>query len=240
MTSLSVCFPVFQPVLHWSNTCQTKIFSVYFSQTQPEAIFPDWMISPVYRKEVNQMEDSRIIELYFQRNEEAISRTAVKYGNYCFSIAHNILHSREDAQEAVNDTYLGTWNAIPPHRPRSFPAFLGKITRRISINRYLAARTDKRGGGETTLALEELSACLPAPGTVEQVLEEKVLVELLNRFVRELPETEQKVFVLRYWYLDSIKDIAARFGFSTSKVKSMLLRTRKKLRTELEKEGIPV
>lgn len=186
------------------------------------------------------MEDSRIIELYFQRSEEAISETAVKYGSYCFSIANNILVNREDAQETVNDTYLGAWRAIPPHKPVSLAAFLGKITRRIAINRYDAGRAAKRGGGEVPLALEELTACIPAGWGPEQELEAAELSRLLNRFVRELPEAERRVFVLRYWYLDSVSDVARQCGFSQSKVKTMLFRTRKKLRTVLEKEGIAV
>ena len=186
------------------------------------------------------MEDSQIIDLYFQRSEEAISRTAAKYGNYCFSIARNILSCREDAQEAVNDTYLGAWNAIPPHVPRSFPAFLGKITRRISVTRYLAARAAKRGGGEPELALEELSGCIPSQMDIAQEVEAAELEKLLNHFVRGLPDTERRVFVLRYWYVMPVRQIAEQFGFSQSKVKSMLLRTRNKLRKELEKEGIPV
>lgn len=184
------------------------------------------------------MEDSHIIQLYFQRCEEAISQTAEKYGNYCFSIARNILGSQEDAQEVVNDTYMAIWNAIPPHKPLSFPAFLGKITRRISINRYLTRKAAKRGGGETELALEELSACIPAHQDVEAALDARELSRLLNQFVRELPKTEQQIFVLRYWYLESISQISARFHFSQSKVKSMLLRIRSKLRKTLEKEGI--
>lgn len=186
------------------------------------------------------MDDSRIIELYFQRSEEAILETDKKYGAYCLSIARNILPDPEDAREAVNDTYLGVWNAIPPHIPTSLAAFLGKITRRISINRWQAARTAKRGGGEIPLALEELSECIPSSMDVEQTFAGKELAALLNRFVRTLPETERKVFLCRYWYLDPVKAIAKRFGFSESKVKSMLFRTRNKLKAELEKEGIVI
>lgn len=186
------------------------------------------------------MDDEAIIALYFQRSEEAITRTEAKYGSYCFSIAHNILLSREDAKEALNDTWLGAWNAIPPHRPGCLSAFLGKITRRISVNRFLAARTVKRGGGEAALALEELSECLPSPMDVEKELEAAELNRILNIFVRSLPDTERRVFLLRYWYLESVDNIAKRFGFSQSKVKSMLFRTRNKLRKELEKEGILV
>lgn len=186
------------------------------------------------------MDDSRIIALYFQRSEDAVAQTDAKYGSYCFSIAHSILLNQEDAKEAVNDTWLGAWNAIPPHRPNSLAAFLGKITRRISINRFLAARTAKRGGGEPELALAELSECIPSPMDVEREVEAKALTEILNRFLRELPDTERRVFVRRYWYISSVEEIAKQFGFSQSKVKSMLFRTRNKLRTILEKEGICV
>jgi len=160
------------------------------------------------------LDDSRILKLYFQRSEDAISATEKKYGAYCLSIARNILPDPEDAREAVNDTYLGAWNAIPPHIPNSLAAFLGRITRRISINKWQAAHTAKRGGGEIPLALEELSECVPSSMDVEQALAGKELTALLNRFVRELPETERKVFVCRYWYLEPVKAIAKRFGFS--------------------------
>lgn len=186
------------------------------------------------------MEDSCIIALYFQRSEDAIAETAAKYGSYCYSIAYNILASKGDAEETVNDTYMGAWKAIPPHDPISLGAFLGKITRRIAINRWQAGRTAKRGGGEITLALEELDGCIPSGQSPEQELEGAELSRLLNRFVRGLPEPEHRVFVLRYWYLDSVADVAKQCGFSQSKVKSMLFRTRNKLRFLLEKEGISV
>ncbi len=184
------------------------------------------------------MEDTKIIALYFDRNEEAICATGKKYGTYCFTIANNILKSRDDAEEAVNDTYFAAWNAIPPHKPLRLSAFLGKITRRISINKWLAGSTQKRGGGEPALALEELSQCIPGNQTVEAALEAAELSRLLNTFVRTLPETERHVFLLRYWYLLPVKEIANRFGFTQSKVKSMLLRTRNRLRMVLEQEGI--
>lgn len=186
------------------------------------------------------MEDSRIIALYFQRSEDAIAETAAKYGSYCYSIAYNILSSKGDAEETVNDTYMGAWKAIPPHDPKSLSAFLGKITRRIAINRWQAGRAAKRGGSEMTLALEELDGCIPSGQSPEQELEATELSRLLNRFVRGLPEPERRVFVLRYWYLNSIADVANLCGFSQSKVKSMLFRTRNKLRFLLEKEGIAV
>lgn len=215
-----------------------SVFLFLILLIQPIPKFPDWIIIESHSKEVMHVHDREIIALYFQRAEDAITQTDIKYGNYCFSIARNILTQPEDARESVNDTYLAAWNAIPPHKPRSLSAFLGKITRRISINRYLSATAAKRGGGEMPLALEELSDCIPSPVTVESQLEGKELSALLSRFLRNLPDTERKVFLLRYWYLESIQQIAVRFDFSESKVKSMLYRTRNKLRAELEMEGI--
>lgn len=186
------------------------------------------------------MEDREIVALYLQRKEQAIDETAAKYGNYCFSIAYNILENTEDAEETVSDAYVGAWQAIPPHRPLNLGTFLGKITRRIAIKRWRMNRTQKRGGGEMALALEELAYCIPAENNMERDMENAELVRILNVFVRELPQTERNVFVCRYWYLDSVQSIAKRYGFSQSKVKSMLSRTRKKLQAHLEKEGIEI
>ena len=190
------------------------------------------------RKEVTSLEDSQIVALYLARDERAIGETAAKYGTYCFSIAKNILANPEDAEEAVSDTYLGAWAAIPPHRPSVLSTFLGKITRRTALKRWQKNTARKRGGGEVALALEELSGCIPDPDSMEQKLESKELSRLLNTFLQTLPQTERRVFLCRYWYLDPIGDIATRFGFTTSKVKSMLSRTRNKLLTYLKKEGI--
>lgn len=184
------------------------------------------------------MEDSQIVALYLQRSERAIEETAAKYGKYCFSIAKNILENREDAEEAVSDTYLGAWATIPPHKPVVLSTFLGKITRRTALKRWQRNRTQKRGGGEPALALEELSDCIPDKGSAETAIENAELSRILNQFLQTLPKEERTVFVCRYWYLDSVRDIAGRFGFSQSKVKSMLSRTRKKLHTHLQKEGI--
>ena len=183
------------------------------------------------------MDDKGIVRLYFDRNERAVDETAKKYGRYCFSIAHNILPSREDAEESVNDTYLDAWNSIPPHRPRSLALFLGKITRRISIDRYRRNTAQKRGGGEMALVLDELYQCIADSGDVEKEFEKKQLAQVINRFVKSLPANEQKVFLCRYWYMDSVQSIGKRFGYSESKVKSMLFRTRTKLKEELRKEG---
>lgn len=183
------------------------------------------------------MDDKAIVELYWNRSENAISETAAKYGGYCFHIAHNILANREDAEESVSDTYLAAWNTIPPRRPGILATFLGKITRHISIDRWRARSAYKRGGGEITLALDELEDCVADTRNVEQDYERKELARAFNRFLDTLPETERNVFLCRYWFLDSVADIAAVFGFSQSKVASMLHRTRAKLRKQLEKEG---
>jgi len=186
------------------------------------------------------MEDAQIVQLYFDRSETAISETAQKYGKYCYSIAYNILASRSDADETVNDTYLGAWRSIPPHKPQRLGTFLGKITRRLALAKWKARTAQKRGGGETALALEELGECIPDHNTPERMIEMKELTQQLNSFLKTLPETEQQVFVSRYWYLNPVKDVAVRFGFTESKVKSMLSRTRKKLAAYLQKEGITV
>ena len=186
------------------------------------------------------MEDTQIVDLYFARSEQAIDETSRKYGKYLYMIAHNILSTHRDSEEAVNDTYLGAWRSIPPHRPTRLNTFLGKITRRCALEKWKAANAQKRGGGAVTLALEEMDECLSGKDTPETALEIKELTQLINYFLKTLAETEQRVFVCRYWYLMSVKEIARDFGFSESKVKSMLSRTRCKLKTYLEKEGILV
>ena len=182
------------------------------------------------------MDDERIVELYWQRNENAISETAAKYGKYLHDISYRILVNTEDADECVNDTYSRAWDAIPPHRPSILSTFLGKITRRISIDRWRMRNAEKRGGGEIELALDELQNCISDNQSVEEVSEQKEKINKINLFLRSLPDSERRVFLCRYWYLDSISSIARQFGFSESKVKSMLLRTREKLRVQLEKE----
>ena len=183
------------------------------------------------------MNDSQIVALFFDRDQRAIEETDAKYGNYCYSIAHNILQIREDTEEAVSDTYLALWDAIPPHRPAVLRTFLGKIARRTALKKWEKNRTRKRGGGEITLALEELSEYLSDGSTPETAMEAAELTQILNTFLRKLPKAERQVFVCRYWYLDPIADISTRFGYSQSKVKSMLLRTRRKLQSALKKEG---
>ena len=184
------------------------------------------------------MEDQQIVALYWDRSERAIAETSAKYGSYCHAIAFQILASGEDAEESVNDTWLAAWNAMPPHRPAILSAFLGKITRRIAIDRWRSLRAEKRGGGETALALEELEGCVPGGGTVEGEVEAGELARAVDEFVMALPLLQRRVFLRRYWYLDSLPAISQRFGFSQSKVKVMLWRIREKLRLHLEKEGL--
>lgn len=184
------------------------------------------------------MDDKRIIELYNERSETAISETAEKYGKYCYTIAYHILYNEEDSEECVNDTYLRAWEAIPPQCPNKLSAFLGKITRNLALNRYKYYVREKRGHGQTTLVLDELQECVPASNNTAQAVEEKLLVEVLNRFLYSLPKEKRIMFVRRYWYLSSIQEIADDFGVSQSKVKMTLLRIRNKLKLVLEKEGV--
>ena len=183
------------------------------------------------------MEDSEILDLYRQRSERAIAETAAKYGNYCGAIAHRILQNEEDTEECLSDTWLHAWNAIPPDEPKPFSVYLGRLTRWIGLSRLRDRNRLRRGGGEATLALEELDATLASSFDTQSIVEYHALGEALNRFLAELPDTERKVFLCRYWYLAGIEEIAGRFGFSRAKVKSMLLRSRRKLKQQLLEEG---
>ena len=183
------------------------------------------------------MEDSRIVDLYWERSEQAIYETQRKYDHYCFSIANNILPFREDAEESVNDTYLTAWNTMPPNRPSILSTFLGKLTRRISIDRWRNLSADKRGGGTVPIALDELAECIPGGSDPVAEVEAKELAEAVGRFLDTVPYTERKVFLMRYFDLAKIQTIANEFNMSTGKVKSMLYRTRNKLREHLQKEG---
>ncbi|MBQ6335114.1 MAG: sigma-70 family RNA polymerase sigma factor [Erysipelotrichaceae bacterium] len=183
------------------------------------------------------MEDQKIVELYWSRDEQAITETKKKYDNYCFSISRAILHNQQDCEEALSDTYLATWNAIPPHHPLNLATFIGKICRRLSLNKWRMLTAEKRGGGEVTLSLDELDGCI-GDESFKESLEEKLLAETIDEFLATLKEADRKVFVCRYWYFDSIEDIAKRFGFTPSKTKMMLKRTRDKLKEYLVKEGV--
>lgn len=184
------------------------------------------------------MNDSEIISLYWNRDETAIEESASKYGAYCGTIARNILSCPQDVQECLNDTWLAAWNNIPPQRPVLLKAYLGKLTRLIGLKKWRDSRALKRGGGEITLALDELAECLSDGSSIEAALDAAGLEQLVNRFIAGLGRDERRVFLRRYWYMDSIASISSRFGFSQSKVKSMLRRTRLKLMNRLKEEGI--
>ncbi len=184
------------------------------------------------------MEEQQIIDLYFARSEQAIAETDRKYGKYCRQVAYNILYSHPDSEECVNDTYLKTWNAIPPKRPNLLKVFLGKITRNLALDRWDWNHATKRGGGELAVSLEELGECVPSPTGTEEIIENKELIRVLNTFLGKLPAESRKVFLRRYWNLSPIKEIAAYYGLSESKVKMLLMRTRNALKDYLEQEGI--
>lgn len=184
------------------------------------------------------MTDSKIVELFCNRDENALVQVAEKYDRYCQKISYNILGDWEDVKECVNDTYWAAWKSIPPHLPTVLSTYLGKLTRRISINRWRSATSKKRGGGEICLALEEVQDIISDEMNVEKMIERKELTHIINRFLEKLPETERDVFVCRYWYFTSIREISDKFGYHESKTKSMLFRTRKSLLKCLQKEGV--
>lgn len=183
------------------------------------------------------MTDEKIIQLYFNRDEKAIEETSIKYGSYCYKIANNILRNRQDSEECLNDTWMQTWDSIPPTHPVHFNLFLAKIVRNLSFNKYRNKYTQKRGRGEIALVLEELEECLAGHSDVEALYIVEELQETINTFVRALPEREGNVFIRRYFYSDSIKDISVRYRMSENNIRVMLNRTTNKLRDRLEKEG---
>ncbi len=187
------------------------------------------------------VEDTEIIKLYWDRNEDAIAQTQIKYERYIFKIAYNILYSEEDSYETANDTYLHAWNSIPPHKPDILSAFLAKIARRLAIDLYRKKNADKRGGGECEMSLQELAESGFEPGrSMENESEYQELGKAISSFLRTVSEEMRTVFVRRYFNCDSLKDICQMTGFSESKVKSMLFRTRNGLSEYLRKEGYEV
>lgn len=183
------------------------------------------------------MDDKSIVELYWQRNETAIVETAERYEPYLRSIAVRILGDSSDADECVNDTYNAAWNSIPPHKPAVLSTYLGKLARRISLKVLRSRNSQKRGSGVVALSLDELTECVPAESCLDDAVEYKELVVLINSFLASLPVYERRVFVLRYWHALPIRSIGKQLGYSKCKVESMLHRTRAKLRKQLEKEG---
>ncbi len=186
------------------------------------------------------MEDYQIIELYELRDERAIEETSAKYGAYCFSVANNILADKLDAEECVNDALMKLWSSIPPEKPTSLKAFAAKITRNLSFNRYNLKTAKKRGGGEMEMTLSEIEEFLSDTTDVASEFERRELVKALNRFLYSLAERERNIFICRYFYMDSVADIAKAFSVKESNVLTILSRTRKKLRITLEREGLTV
>ena len=184
------------------------------------------------------MDDLHIIELYFARDERAIRETDEKYGKLCHGIAYNILKNREDSEECVSDTYMGVWNAVPPTRPRSLMAFVCRIARNLALKRAEASARQKRSQA-TLVSLEELAEILPDESIADGLTDE-ALGKLISNFLRRQKTDIRAVFIRKYYFFDSIEDIARRFGFTESKVKNMLYHTRSKLREYLIKEDYPL
>lgn len=184
------------------------------------------------------LEDATIVDLYWSRNENAIYESNIKYGKYCYAIANNILTDNEDSEECVNDTWLGAWNSMPPNRPDKLKHFFGKLTRWLSLNRLRDNGRVKRGSGELKVALEELEDTLDSNADVEHKIELYELSEHINSFLESIDEMKREVFLARYWYMASISEICRSFGFSESKVKNMLMRTRKELLKKLKEDGL--
>ena len=184
------------------------------------------------------MDDKKIVTLYWERSETAITETDKKYGRYCRYIAHNILHSDQDAEECVNDTYLKAWETMPPKKPELLSTYLGKITRNLAINRCIHDHADKRSACVEDI-LSEAEEFIPAPSEGD-ISSEIHLRDVINSFVASLSQDVRVVFVRRYWYMSSVKNIATDYGMTESNVKVMLMRTRNKFKDYLEREGISI
>ena len=185
------------------------------------------------------MEDLQIINLYWQRDERAIRETDIKYGGYCYSIALNILSDRADAEECVNDTYHQTWTSIPPNRPKSLKAWLGKICRNIAINVWEKNHARRRYDG-IELLLSELEDCIPSPNSVENTLELSEISDCISAWLRSLPAEDRALFVRRYWNGDAIRTLARERGIPATKLTQKMYRLRKGLRKTLAEEGITI
>lgn len=183
------------------------------------------------------MEDKDIVQLYWDRNKAAIDKTSDKYGRYCTSIAMSILDNREDAEECVNDTYLSAWNSIPPNKPNILSTFLGKIVRNLSFNKYKSIHSQKRGGHEITVILDELNEIVSGKESIEDDFIRRELIKAIDNFIMALSKEKRFIFIRRYWYSDSIAAIANQCGKTENSVSVELNRIRKKLRTQLTEKG---
>ncbi len=190
-----------------------------------------------HRKTPTVLADEDIIELYWKREERAIQETDVRYGRYLFTIAYNIVHDRLDCEECLNDTYLGTWNSIPPHRPSIFQVFLARITRNVAVDKYRENTASKRIPSEMTVSLEELNDCIADESSFDEEETVRTISKVLNTFLQTLPERERFTFVCRYYYSDSVSNIAKMLQVSERTVFRTLAKTRAKLKELLEKAG---
>lgn len=184
------------------------------------------------------MDDKDIIALYFSRDEKALEYTAEKYDSYCYTVARQILGSEEDAKECVNDVLLAAWETIPPNRPEKLSLYLGKITKNISVNKLRAINAKKRGADYVRVYLDELSEVVPSDNDPTALLESEELTRAIERGLRSVSATNRRIFISRYYYLESIGEIAARFCMNENQIKLRLHRTREKLRKMLRKEGL--
>lgn len=184
------------------------------------------------------MQDEQIVDLYWERNELAIHETERKYGRYLTKIAYNILADLEDSKESVNDTYLSAWNSMPPHKPGILSTYLAKITRRLSIDIYRKKNRKKRQASEYALSLEELADCVSAGNTTEQAMNVQLLAEAINEYLYGISPEARNTFIGRYYFMDSLKEVARYCGMSEAKAKTLLYRTRCGLKLYLEKEGL--
>ena len=202
---------------------------------------PFYLFFYIYNRSIKKegvMEDYRIVDLYWARSESAIEQTKYKYGRMLMGVSFALLQNEGDAEECVNDTYLAAWNSMPTERPSYLGAFLSKIIRRLSINRYRTAHAEKRGG--ISVLTEELTECIPSTVSVETDYENRALADAINRFLLSLDEEKRYIFVRRYFYSDSLAEIAQKCRMREGKVKTALFRTRGALKAFLEREGVVI
>ncbi len=204
---------------------------------KPGNIFHEIYSIGAYRKGESSMTDERIVELYWNRDENAVKETQSKYGRYLTKIAYNILTDMEDSLESVNDTYMYAWKSIPPHRPSVLSTYLAKITRRVAIDILRKKNRDKRIPSEYTFSLSELDDCISDKGSTEQQIEAEELARIINAYLKTISPEARNLFVGRYYFLDPLKDVAKYCGMSEGKAKTMLYRTRCGLKAYLEQEG---
>ena len=184
------------------------------------------------------MDDQRIIELFFDRDEKALEYTAEKYDSYCYTVARAILDSDEDAKECVNDVWLAAWDTIPPNRPKKLSAYLGRIAKNLSVSKLREINAKKRGADYVRVCIDELTEIVPSQDSPEKLLENAELSQAIERGLKALSATNRRIFISRYYYLESIGELAARFCMNENQVKLRLSRTREKLRKHLRKEGL--